>query len=114
MLEAGEATIFSQRKTVEFSPDDKVANITIGTNATVYDNTKVNIFCPVQSYPFRLRVRWRVNGVKSTLGIRRFGYSGTDLQIRRATKFHSGQYICVGETFLGADSESSTLTVISK
>ena len=114
LLEAGEATIFSQRKQVEFGPENKVVNITIGTNATVYDHTKVNIICPVQSYPFRLRVRWRVKGVRSTVGIRRFGYYGTDLQILRAGKWHSGTYICIGESSLGSDSESSTLTVVSK
>ena len=114
LSEAGEATIFSQRKKIDFGPENKVVNITIGTNATVYDTTKVNIICPVQAYPFRLRVRWRVKGVKSTRGIRRFGYYGTDLQIVSATKLHSGTYICVGESPLGSDSESSTLTVLGE
>lgn len=99
---------------VKFTPADKIVNITIGTNATVFDDTKVNIICPVQAYPFRLTVRWKVDGVKSTKGIRRFGYYGTDLQITRATKLHSGRYVCFGESYLGSDSESSTLTVIGE
>jgi len=110
----GETTILSQRKRVEFSPEDKIANITIGTNATLYEGTKVKLICPVQVYPFRLRVRWSLRGVRLTAGIRRVGYYATDLQIRRATHLHSGTYICTGESQLGSDSGSSTITILRK
>ena len=108
----GEATILGKRKRIEFSPEDRTANITIGTNATLYEGTNVKLICPVQAYPFRLRVRWILRGVRLTGGIRRSGYYGTDLQIRRATKLHSGTYICIGESQLGSDKESSTITVL--
>ena len=110
--EAGEPTIFSERKIVEFGPNDRVVNITIGTNATLFESTKVNILCPVQAYPFRLRVRWRAVNVETTRGIRRYGYYGSDLRIQSARIGHSGTYVCTGEAYLGSDSESSTIKVI--
>ena len=110
--EAGEPTIFSERKIVDFGPNDRVVNITIGTNATLFESTKVNILCPVQAYPFRLRVRWRAVNVETTRGIRRYGYYGSDLRIQSARIGHSGTYVCTGEAYLGSDSESSTIKVI--
>ena len=50
--------------------------------------------------------------MKLSAGIRRVGYYATDLQIRRATHLHSGTYICTGESPLGSDSGSSTITIL--
>eukprot|EP00794_Sanderia_malayensis_P010054 gene10054-11083_t len=113
-IRPGEATIFSQKSVINYGPDVKTALITIGTNVTLYDNTELKILCPVQAYPYRYRVRWNIQGAKSTKGITRYGLYGTDLIIRKTKAEQSGRYTCRGQTLWGSDTESSFIIIKGK
>lgn len=94
---------------VSFGPNDKVAEITIGSDATVYRGATLTIRCPVEG-PGNPVVYWTNEGRSVSIG--KAQEVGNDLVIRNIDNRYALVYTCTARTLRGKVEEESTVTVL--
>jgi len=94
---------------VSFGPNDKVVEITIGSDATVYRGATLTIRCPVEG-PGNPVVYWTNEGRSVSIG--KAEKVGNDLVIRNIDNRYALVYTCTARTLRGKVEEESTVTVL--
>ena len=94
---------------VSFGPNDKVAEITIGSDATVYRGATLTIRCPVEG-PGNPVVYWTNEGRSIFIG--KAEKVGNDLVITNINNRYALVYMCTARTLRGRVEEESTVTVL--
>ena len=101
-------TILKTEGDFSFGPNDKVAEITIGSDVTVYPGTKLTIRCPVESTGSIL-VFWTSRGRPVNIGNAQ--RVGNDLVITDIDKRYALEYECTARAARAKVSEKSTVRV---
>ena len=101
-------TILKAEGDFSFGPNDKVAEITIGSDVIVYPGTKLTIRCPVES-TVSFVVFWTSQGRPVNIGNAQ--RVGNDLVITNIDKRYALEYECNARAARGKVSEKSTVRV---
>lgn len=101
-------TILKADGEFSFGPNDKVAEITIGSDVTVYPGTKLTIRCPVES-TVSFVVFWTSQGRPVNIGNAQ--RVGNDLVITNIDKRYALEYECNAKAARGIVSQKSTVRV---
>ena len=109
----GQPTIFSKRGIRQLSVTEKVANISIGTDLTVFQGTNLVFWCDVRPKGSSYSIRWITPSTSNPLThiIRSEG----SLEIPNASYRENGYYYCSVSNQNGpADQQRSSVRVIRK
>lgn len=101
-------TILKSEGLFTFGPNDKVAEVTIGADATVYRGTTLTIRCPVDGTG-NLMVFWTSQNRPVSIG--KADKVGNDLVITDIDKRYALKYKCTARTSRGRVHEESTVKV---
>ena len=107
-LVASLPTILKVEGDFSFGPNDKVAEITIGSDVTVYPGTKLTIRCPVEGTG-SIVILWTSQGRPVNIGNAQ--RVGNDLVIKNIDKRYALEYECTARAARGKVSEKSTVQV---
>ncbi|KAL9986930.1 hypothetical protein ACROYT_G001147 [Oculina patagonica] len=110
IIESNLPTILKADGDFSFGSNDKVAEITIGSDVTVYRGTKLTIRCPVEGTG-NIVVYWTSQGRSVNIG--KAVKAGNDLVITDIDKRYALEYECTARTSRLKVSETSTVTVIA-
>ena len=113
-LVPGQPTIFSQRNSKVLGVNDKVVNVSIGTNVTAFQGSTISLWCDVRSLqnkPFQIKWITPSTSNKQSQMIR----GKTILELNYVTENDNGFYYCnVNDKNGAADQQRSTIKVIRK
>lgn len=107
-LVASLPTILKVEGDFSFGPNDKVAEITIGSDVTVYPGTKLTIRCPVEGTG-SIVILWTSQGRPVNIGNAQ--RVGNDLVIKNIDKRYALEYECTARAARAKVSEKSTVQV---
>ena len=111
---SGQPTIFSQRGFRQLSVTDKIANVSIGTDLTVFQGTTLSFWCDVRPKGSSYSIRWITPSTSNPLFHVARSEEGT-LQIPNASYKENGYYYCSVSNQNGpADQQRSSVRVIRK
>ena len=107
---AGQPTIFSERYNKKFFVDEPVANISIGTNITIYENTKLVIRCKVKANSSQYKIKWSTTS--SSHSFKLLVKDEAFIILNKVTQKDGGVYKCtVNKGHTDGDEETSNIIV---
>lgn len=109
LLDPSLPTIITAEGDVSFGPNDKEAEITIGSDVTVYQGARLTIRCPADA-TVPVVVYWTAQGRSAEIG--KAVKVGQDLVITDIDQRYALEYECNARSSRGKAQATSTVSVI--